>query len=123
MNCDQVLEELQRHRPEIEARFAIKHLSVFGSAARDELHEDSDIDVLVEFSGKATFDGYMDLKFYLENLLSRHVDLVTRNAVKPRMLPLIEQEAIHVARLDLLARRNTHADQAFSDHLCNYLHR
>jgi predicted nucleotidyltransferase len=72
MNRDQVLEELRRHRPEIKARFAIKHLSVFGSAARDELREDSDIDVLVEFSGKATFDGYMDLKFYLENLLGFH---------------------------------------------------
>jgi predicted nucleotidyltransferase len=97
MNRDQVLEELRRHRPEMEARFAIKHLSVFGSAARDELREDSDIDVLVEFSGKATFDGYMNLKFYLENLLGRNVDLVARDAVKPRMRPLIEQEAIHVA--------------------------
>jgi predicted nucleotidyltransferase len=97
MNRDQVLEELRRHRQEIEARFAIKHLSVFGSAARDELCEDSDIDVLVEFNGKATFDGYMELKFYLENLLGRNVDLVTRDAVKPRMRPLIEQEAIHVA--------------------------
>lgn len=97
MNRDQVLEELRRHRPEIEARFAVKHLSVFGSAARDELRPDSDIDVLVEFSGKATFDGYMELKFYLENLLGRNVDLVTRDAVKPRMRPLIEHEAIHVA--------------------------
>lgn len=97
MNRDQVLEELRRHRPEIEARFAVQHLSVFGSAARDELRADSDIDVLVEFSGKATFDGYMDLKFYLENLLGRAVDLVTRDAVKPRMRPLIEHGAIRVA--------------------------
>jgi hypothetical protein len=97
MNRDQVLEALRRYRSEIKARFAIKHLSVFGSAARDELRDDSDIDVLVEFSGKATFDGYMDLKFYLENLLGRNVDLVTHDAVKPRMRPLTEQEAIHVA--------------------------
>jgi predicted nucleotidyltransferase len=96
MNRDQVLSELRRHRQEIEQRFAIKPLSVFGSAARDELREDSDIDVLVEFKGKATFDGYMDLKFYLETLLGRNVDLVTQDAVKPRMRPMIEQEAIHV---------------------------
>jgi len=96
MNRDQVLSELRRHRQEIEQRFAIKHLSVFGSAARDELRDDSDIDVLVEFKGKATFDGYMDLKFYLETILSRQVDLVTQDAVKPRMRPMIEQEAIHV---------------------------
>jgi uncharacterized protein len=96
MNRDQVLAELRRHRQEIEQRFAIKHLSVFGSAARDELRDDSDIDVLVEFKGKATFDGYMDLKFYLETLLGRNVDLVTQDAVKPRMRPMIEQEAIQV---------------------------
>ena len=95
MNRDQVLAALRRHWQEIEQRFAIKHLSVFGSAARDELREDSDIDVLVEFKGKATFDGYMDLKFYLETLLKRNVDLVTQDAVKPRMRPMIEQEAIH----------------------------
>jgi predicted nucleotidyltransferase len=96
MNRDQVLAELRSHRQEIEQRFAIKHLSVFGSAARDELREDSDIDVLIEFKGKATFDGYMDLKIYLETLLGRNVDLVTHDAVKPRMRPMIEQEAIHV---------------------------
>ena len=96
MNRDQVLAALRRHWQDIEQRFAIKHLSVFGSAARDELHEDSDIDVLVEFKGKATFDGYMDLKFYLETILGRKVDLVTHDAVKPRMRPMIEQEAIHV---------------------------
>ena len=95
MNRDQVLAELRRHRQDIEQRFAIKHLSVFGSAARDELRDDSDIDVLVEFKGTATFDGYMDLKFYLETLLKRNVDLVTQDAVKPRMRPMIEQEAIH----------------------------
>ena len=96
MNRDQVLAELRRHRRDIEQRFAIKRLSVFGSAARDELHDESDIDVLVEFRGKATFDGYMDLKSYLETLLGRNVDLVTHDAVKPRMRPMIDQEAIHV---------------------------
>ena len=96
MNRDQMLAELRSHRREIEQRFAIKHLSVFGSAARDELRDNNDIDVLVEFKGKATFDGYMELKFYLETLLGRKVDLVTHDAVKPRMRPMIEQEAIHV---------------------------
>src|SRR5206468_11693943 len=96
MNRDQVLAALRRHRQEIEQRFAIKHLSVFGSAARDELRDDSDIDVLVEFKGKATFDGYMELKFYLETLLGRNVDLVTHDAVTPRIHPTIEQEAIQV---------------------------
>ena len=89
MNRDQVLAALCRHRQDIEQHFAMKHLSVFGSAARDELRDDSDIDVLVEFKGKATFDGSMDLKSYLETLLGRNVDLVTHDAVQPRMRPMI----------------------------------
>jgi hypothetical protein len=61
------------------------------------MREGSDVDVLVEFDGPATFDHYMDLKFFLENLFGTRVDLVTREAVKPRMRPSIEKELIHVA--------------------------
>ena len=70
---------------------------MFGSAARDEMHEGSDVDVLVEFEGLATFDGYMDLKFYLENLFKTSVDLVTEKGVKPRMRPIIQRDLIYVA--------------------------
>ena len=57
MNRDQVLAALRRHWQEIEQRYAIKHLSVFGSAARDELRDDSDIDVLVEFNSGKLLQG------------------------------------------------------------------
>ncbi len=68
MNREQVLSLLNQHREDIQQRFAIKHLALFGSAARDEMHEGSDVDVLVEFEGPATFDGYMGLKSFLEVL-------------------------------------------------------
>jgi predicted nucleotidyltransferase len=55
------------------------------------------VDILVEFNGRATFDRYMDTKFYLEELLGRKVDLVTPKAIKPRMKPYIMQDLIHVA--------------------------
>ena len=61
------------------------------------MHEDSDIDVLVEFQSAPTFDAYMDLKFYLENLFHKSVDLVIDDTVKPRMRPLIEKDLICVA--------------------------
>ena len=57
----------------------------------------SDIDVLVEFAGAPTFDRYMDLKFFLESLFGISVDLVTVDAVKPRMWPAIERSLINVA--------------------------
>jgi len=97
MNKAMILNLLNQHRDEILNRFGAKHLALFGSAARDELRDDSDIDVLVEFDGPATFDRYMDLKFYLEALVARPVDLVTRDAVKPRMRPIIERDLIDVA--------------------------
>ena len=97
MNREQVVSALHQHRDEMRQRFAMKRLSIFGSAARDELREDSDIDVLVEFEGPPTFDGYMGLKDFLEALFSTKVDLATPDAIKPRMRSLIERDLIHVA--------------------------
>lgn len=97
MNRSQVLALLGDHRNEIKRRFAVKRLSVFGSAARDEMHEGSDVDVLVEFDGPATFDGYMDLKSYLEGVLGTAVDLVTEKGLKPRARRHVEKDLIHVA--------------------------
>ncbi len=54
------------------------------------------MDILVEFSGPATFDGYMDLKFFLEDLLGCKVDLVTQKALKPRLRPYVAKDAIYV---------------------------
>lgn len=96
MNKQKILDLLHNHFGDIQQRFDVERLSLFGSAARDELRKESDIDVLVEFKGPATFDGYMDLKFYLEDLFQRDVDLVIRDAIKPRMRPLIEKDEIHV---------------------------
>ena len=52
---------------------------------------------MVEFEGTATFDSYMGLKLYLEDLLGSRVDLVMRKALRPRMVPSVEREAVRVA--------------------------
>jgi predicted nucleotidyltransferase len=83
--------------PDMVRRFDVLHLRLFGSAARDELRDDSDVDVLVEFSAPATFRQYMGLKFYLEDLLGRRVDLVTTKGLRQEFRPTVEQEAIVVA--------------------------
>ena len=97
MNHKNLVSLLAGRREEIVRRFSIKKLGIFGSAARDEMHEESDIDVLVEFQASPTFDAYMDLKFYLEDLLHTSVDLVIEDTVKPRMRPFIEKDFIRVA--------------------------
>jgi len=96
LNKNEILETLRAHRDELRQRFGVKSLAVFGSVARGEAGPDSDVDILVEFEGRATFDRYMGLKFFLEDLLGKRVDLVTRKALKPRMRPYVEREAIYV---------------------------
>lgn len=96
MSTAELAEKLKAHESELR-RLGVERLSIFGSHARGEAGESSDVDVLVKFHGPATFSGYMDLKFFLEDLWERKVDLVTEKAVRPELRERIEREAIRVA--------------------------
>ncbi|MDE1874029.1 MAG: nucleotidyltransferase family protein [Candidatus Micrarchaeota archaeon] len=66
--------------------YHVKRIGLFGSYAKGQEKEGSDIDILVEFlPGYKTYNNYMDLKFFLERLLERKVDLVIKEAVKPEL--------------------------------------
>lgn len=93
---DHILAVLTFHREEIRNRFGVKRLALFGSVARDETHLGSDVDVLVEFNKPATFDGYLDLKFFLEEMLENPVDLVTVKGLREELRPMVEREAIGI---------------------------
>jgi predicted nucleotidyltransferase len=97
MNNQEVIKCLKEKFGEIRQRFSVAKLSIFGSFARGEGSAQSDLDVLVAFEQKATFDLFMDLKFYLEELLGIKVDLVTDKALRPRIRQAIEKELIDVA--------------------------
>jgi uncharacterized protein len=96
-NRASILRSLSEHLADVRKRYGVKTLALFGSAARDELQPHSDIDVLVEFDGPATFSRYFDLKDELEELLGRRVDLVTLRGLKPRARRFVEEELIRVA--------------------------
>jgi predicted nucleotidyltransferase len=96
MQRNDVLNLLKEHLPEIQERFHVQDLAVFGSFVRGQAGLDSDVDVLVAFDGRGTSDRYFGLQFYLEDLLGRPVDLVTDRAVRPELRPFIEDEAVHV---------------------------
>ena len=78
-------------------RLGVASLAVFGSVARDEAGPESDIDILVEFRGAATLARFMDLKSLLETTFGRRVDLVTKKALRERLRPVIEKDAVRVA--------------------------
>lgn len=76
----------------------MESLAIFGSVARDEATDDSDIDVLVDFGGRHSFADFMDLKLLLEDLLGRKVDPAEREALREELAPRILREAVLVAR-------------------------
>ncbi|HEX8272358.1 MAG TPA: nucleotidyltransferase family protein [Longimicrobiaceae bacterium] len=95
MRRDEALRMLREHRAELEA-LGVRSLALFGSVARDEAGPESDVDLLVDLDAP-TFSGYMDAKFYLEDLLCRKVDLVTEDGLRPRVRPYVERDLIRVA--------------------------
>ena len=76
-------------------RYGVKSLALFGSAARNRMRKNSDVDVLVQFE-QPTWSNYIGLKFYLQDLLGREVDLVTLNGLKPAMRPSVEKDLMYV---------------------------
>lgn len=87
---------LKERDDEIRSKFHVSSIGVFGSFARGEGRKESDVDVLVEFEeGFKTFDNFMDLKYYLEDIFLRNVDLVTVNALKPQLKDVILQDVIY----------------------------
>ena len=93
---DQISALMQPCRQDL-ARLDVASLSVFGSVARAESRDDSDIDVLVGFNGSPTIDRYMDVKLLLERVTGRRIDLVTEGALRPELRSRIVQEAVRVA--------------------------
>lgn len=90
-----VISSIRKRRAEL-TRLGVKSLSLFGSVARGEERPDSDVNFLLEFEGRTTFDRFMDTKFYLEEILGCKVDLVMPQGIKPRMKPYIMQDLVNV---------------------------
>jgi predicted nucleotidyltransferase len=94
MNRQAILDRLNAEAPALRKKYGVKSLAVFGSMARGDDHEGSDVDVLVTFEGPATFRGFMGLKLDLEELCGRRVDLLTPRCLSPEMAEEIDKEAI-----------------------------
>ena len=96
MTREELLALLARHKPVLAERFGVASLRLFGSFARGTAREDSDVDVLVRFIRPPSPDDYFGAQFYLEDLLGRSVDLVSETALRERLRPYVERDAIAV---------------------------
>jgi uncharacterized protein len=97
-NKAQLLSLLQDRQQELR-QFGVERCGIFGSFVRDrEIHDRSDVDILVAFKPeKKTFDNFIQLSFFLEELLGRAIDLVTVESLSPYIGPRILQEVEYVS--------------------------
>jgi predicted nucleotidyltransferase len=87
-----IISAIQANRDKIKA-FGVKKLGLFGSFVREQQRPDSDIDLLVEFQAEhKTFDNFMHLSFFLEEVLQQPVELVTTESLSPYLGPYIIEE-------------------------------
>jgi predicted nucleotidyltransferase len=87
-------QRLKLIKPILKEKYKVNKIGYFGSYARGEQKDDSDIDILVEFSEPIGLE-FVELKEYLEDVLNKKVDLVTVNALKPQLKEAILQEVIY----------------------------
>ena len=85
---------LKKHKTELEDRFKVKKIGVFGSYAREEEANTSDVDILVDLNEPIGWE-IVDLKEFLEKILGIEVDLVTVKALKPELSDIILKEAVY----------------------------
>jgi predicted nucleotidyltransferase len=92
MTKEQVLARMREHQEEMK-RLGVRRYGLFGSFVREQHTELSDVDLLVEFeAGQKTFDNFIQLAFFLEELLGRKVELVTPESLSPYIGPRILEE-------------------------------
>lgn len=93
---EKILQLLKAKKPELEQRYALSELGLFGSFARGDFNQKSDIDILVDFSHGIDGFQFVRLAHELEDLFKHKVDVVSRGGVKSPFLPYIEKNLIHV---------------------------
>ncbi|MGK7929874.1 MAG: nucleotidyltransferase family protein [Microcystaceae cyanobacterium] len=96
-DLEQILSVLQHSLENLKLEYEVKRLGIFGSLVRDEVTPNSDLDLLVEFQGDITFDNYMELKFLLEDLFQRKIDLVIKEDIKSQIREQILEETVYVS--------------------------
>jgi predicted nucleotidyltransferase len=94
-NLASIKKVLSAIKPELERRFHVSAIGVFGSYARGDQKPDSDIDIIVDFNRSVGVE-FIDLADYIEGKLESPVDLVSRKGIKHGYLESIEKDVAYV---------------------------
>ena len=92
----EIKEILRKHKKELKEKYKVKSIAIFGSYARGEQTEESDIDIMVEFYEPIGLK-IVDLKDYLESILNVKVDLITKNSIQnPYIKKSFEEDLVYI---------------------------
>jgi len=94
---EEVLKYLRENKEYFKKKYGVKKIYLFGSVARGEDKENSDIDIMIEFISDKfhTFDNYFDLKYELEDKFKRKIDLATKEMIREKLKKYIYQDIIN----------------------------
>jgi len=93
---EQIKDTLKEHREELKERFKVVEIGIFGSYVRKEQKRKSDVDILVDFYETIDLFTFVELENYLTEILGVKVDLVMKDALKPRLKERILSEAVYL---------------------------
>ena len=93
---EEITQFLQNHKKEMERRFGVESIGLFGSYARDEAREDSDVDIVVMLNTEHLADAYFGVLHYLEDHLQHKIDLGLESNLRPEIRSRIKEEIIYV---------------------------
>jgi predicted nucleotidyltransferase len=93
---EEILAFLREHKPEMEERFGVIRIGLFGSYVRGEARDDSDIDIAVELEREHLFRKFFALEIFLQSNLHKKIDLGIASSLKPIVLEKVEKEIHYV---------------------------
>jgi predicted nucleotidyltransferase len=93
---EEITHFLQNHKKEMKRRFGVESIGLFGSYARGEACEDSDIDIIVMLNSEQLADDYFGVLHYLEDRLQHKIDLGLESNLRPEIRSRIKDEIIYV---------------------------
>jgi len=96
LSLKDIMRILRSNRDFLSEEYGVTEIAVFGSYVHNDYNGRSDIDLFVDLKPKfRTFDNFMDLKFYLQKITSKKIDLVIKNSIRKELKPTIFKEAVH----------------------------
>ena len=97
MNTEEIMSNLKSHKTQITEQFKTETIGLFGSYSENKQNDQSDIDLLVSFrKGNKDLFNFLNLKFYLEEILDNKVDLINKDGIKPALRDGILQQVKYV---------------------------